>query len=306
MSKKIGGSLKIIFVCLGLPIILSLFYMNCNSKDFGNSVHFSERQDLAVNTYSSDDELIDEEPQEDNDDKTNVDYECVETIEKLTTPVKVLFVVDTSGSSVRDANSKTGTDPHKDFRYGKIKEFLENNKDKKNLHWQFITFSGSTANSYIADEMTKQIAFTNDVNLAFSALERFFSWKDQGWTPYRAAFSAIQNSIQKDKDFNDPSMNYATLFLSDGKPTDYCENSRFHQSGCPIDTNEIYSDVLKIVNMAHRRITLNTLYYGPEDLSARNLLNGMAEKGNGLFVDTNLSTRNIKLGDTIQVQVPCE
>jgi hypothetical protein len=82
------------------------------------------------------------------------------------------------------------------------------------------------------------------------------------------------------------------VFLSDGQP-----------NGSGDTTTNILNQVSTIVNLAPGRITFSTVYYGPVDATASNLLQSMATTGGGKFLNTNTNPagRDFQIVDVINV-----
>jgi hypothetical protein len=117
----------------------------------------------------------------------------------LSIPIKVLFVVDQSGSNAKAykglrngtcggrAGCVPATDPKKTFRSGSISDFFNRYKTKQNFSWGFESFQKKVAQSLI---------WENKVNVAFgkaqamqAAIIKFQKDRDGGATPYLAALT---------------------------------------------------------------------------------------------------------------------
>lgn len=207
---------------------------------------------------------------------------CSEAPEKFGQYTKIMFVVDMSGSNLNGPNNNgVGTDPQKDRRGKAIEKFLAKHRTNAYVEWGFVVFNGTAAESYIPDQGGPNLIFTGDVGLMDAAITRFRSTPDVNGTPYKAAMGVVRSAVVADQR-KDPKItsNYEIIFLSDGYPTDY---------GKPvIDTATIYADVDDLVGTSTGRVHLSTVYYGPIDPTAQDILKNMAEHGFGKFQDTNV------------------
>jgi len=196
-------------------------------------------------------------------------------LQQSTTPIKIILVVDVSGSNQGDASSP-GTDPGKVARAGSIQAFFNDYGAKANFNWAFITFQNASASAILNNAgNNQQPEFTSNPQLMQAAITYFENnVPDNGQTPYKAAIQMATGLIQNDG-ADTAQTKYIVVFLSDGMPTDYQSDS------------QIYSDVTALVNLKPGRISFNTVFYGQPDPSASSRLNMMANAGSGQFLDTN-------------------
>jgi len=221
--------------------------------------------------------------------------QCSQDFAKM--PIKVLFVVDTSGSnSFAYRGSKNGTcvgslgcvpatDPNKKFRSGSIREFFEKYKDKTNFSWGFETFSGNDVQFYIGRNMND---IFGDAQAMESAIDLFNHEYDRGKTPYLKAMEALRAAVSNDYTTNFkveyPPL-YYIVFMSDGYPTD----------STPAEIN---AEVEDVIALDASRISLSTIYYGTQnDPGAAWTLQNMASTGGGEFVNFDTNSH-----DTISIQ----
>lgn len=224
-------------------------------------------------------------------------------------PVRVLFIVDQSGSNVNGPYEHPGaaTDPAKNFRSGIVRSFLDEHASKTNLSWGMITFNGTTAKALVNSGSTSAPLFTNNINAVSSAISTFEATADVGTTPYKAALKMAEAAILADRTKSAELPLYLIAFITDGYPTDYCPNSPTEVE-CPgrIQDNKIDEDVRALTAAAPDHVQIGTVYYGAADSSASARLRRMASLGAGQFVDLNIET-SISLNDVIQVpQTICE
>lgn len=231
-----------------------------------------------------------------------------ETVDK-TRPVRVLFIIDQSGSNVNGPYEHPGaaTDPQKTFRSGIIRSFLSEHASKTNLKWGLIVFNDNSAKALVNGGSQAAATFTDDMSAIDSAVTTFERRTDVGNTPYKAALKMAQDAIDADKTKSTELPLYLIAFITDGYPTDYCPNSP-KEVECPgrILEGEIDKDVKSLVTAAPDHIQFGAVYYGAADAGAAARLKRMANLGSGQFVDLNMSSR-IDLNDVIQVpQTICE
>lgn len=199
------------------------------------------------------------------------------TLAITTLPIKILIVVDTSGSNAGDA-THPGTDSGKVHRAASIQQFFTDFGGKSNFNWGFISFAGSSATALLNSGNSAAATFTNSAANMQSAITYFeTSIPDYGMTPYQAAMQMASQAIANDTAA--ATTKYIVVFLSDGMPTDYPDSSA--------GDAQIASDVTNLVNLKAGQITFNTVYYGFLDASASGRLSMMAASGHGQFLDTN-------------------
>lgn len=220
-------------------------------------------------------------------------------------PVKVLFVVDQSGSNLTGtATDSTPTDPLKEFRLKVMQDFYQQHSGKDHLSWGFISFLGYDAHAFINDGADTSPVFARDPVTISTAVTNFMATPDTGRTPYKSALAMIENLITKDIALSSAQSDYLIAFITDGVPSDYCPGSPA-QWLCPgqIRDNLLDQDLNRIIALAPSRIQFGTVYYGPTDADASGRLARMAQMGGGQFVDAN-SNSEIKLNDVISIPKP--
>lgn len=223
----------------------------------------------------------------------------------VTKPAKFLFLVDQSGSNINGPYEHPGqaTDGQKTIRYEAINNFFQQYKSRSSLSWGFMSFNDASATSLIMSG--GQSTFSNGDAMS-SALTTFQGRTDVGATPYRAALAAAHELIQRDiAASGNVKYLYRIAFMTDGYPTDYCNDS--NATYCPQEVNETHmnADLASLMALAPGDIQLSTVYYGFPDSSASSRLERMANAGFGQFIDASLS-RNINLNDVIEVPVDCD
>lgn len=247
--KKIGLSLA------ALGLIIS--FQNCADQKFGSSGGGSSNPP-GVNLGNNDDEASGVVTQTGGPN-------CRDELKALTTPVKMVFVVDISGSNT----GNNGTDPQKAVRSGSITRFYNSYSTRTNFSWGFTTFAADNANTLIANANSAAMQ---------GAINTFNGLNDDGNTPYVLALDAAANTISSDTG-RLPNTKYIVVFLSDGMPNPSVNDSVLNQK------------VTAIVNAAGtaNSVSFNTVYYGDNNQDAHDRLKMMAQTGGGNFLDTNVN-----------------
>ncbi|MGZ3723853.1 MAG: hypothetical protein ACXVA9_13010 [Bdellovibrionales bacterium] len=198
-------------------------------------------------------------------------------LQAATVPVKVVFIVDESGSNAGDGGTYIGTDPGKVHRLASIQQFYANFGMKPNFSWGFLTFQGTTATSIFTANGIP--AFTTDTNIMTQAFAFFSATPDYGQTPYIAAMDKAIQLISSDTP--NAATKYVVVFLSDGVPTDLPPSTA---------AADLSTKVHNLLNSFPGQITFNTVYYGPNDAQAHALLMQASIAGNGQFLDLNTNS----------------
>lgn len=196
---------------------------------------------------------------------------CYTFLHQTTLGVRLLFIVDQSGSNAGGA----GTDPYKSVRGGSIQAFFDDYKAKPSFNWGFVSFAGVSASPFIMNAYA-QPAFSAQSADMQSAISMFQSRNDSGNTPYQAALDSVIQAINNDS-ASPASTKYIVVFLSDGLPNP------------DIADSTLKNDVNAILATRPGQVTFNTVYYGPGDKTASERLRTMATTGGGYFLDTNRS-----------------
>lgn len=218
---------------------------------------------------------------------------CTDQLQQTTIPIKMLFVVDTSGSNADNPNIPyVGTDNNKVVRGQSIQEFFNNYKAKTNFSWAINVFNGSSSSALIGYS-SSQPAFTKNPSIMQQAITNFFGTADVGETPYMAALDLAKAALTGDSD-RTAQTKWVIVFLSDGRP-----NPDVDQATLNAKVNEIRAVI-------PNQVTFNTVFYGNFDSTAVSRLQGMASTGGGKFVNTNNSGRSFPIEDVITVPGVCQ
>jgi hypothetical protein len=194
---------------------------------------------------------------------------CYTILHNISTDVKLLFVVDTSGSNA----GANGTDPNRSVRSGSIQAFFNDYQSKQNFYWGFNNFAGTTSQSLITGPANSPY-FSNMISAMQGAITQFNGIQDAGNTPYQAAFDLAKQAIQSDTNVT-ASTKWIVVWMSDGLPNPTVPDSA------------LVAGVQSVVNLHPGAITFNTIYYGQNDVEATARLKLMAQKGGGYFLNTN-------------------
>lgn len=214
--------------------------------------------------------------------------DCQNQLQQSTVPIKLLFVVDTSGSNVNDTAADGGSDPLKAVRGGSIQEFFNLYKMKTNFSWGFSVFSESSARALIGTSSAP--TFTTNASDMQAAINNFLASKDSGNTPYVAALDMAYKTINNDA-ARTQQTKWVVVFLSDGLPNP------------DVAQTTLNTKVQSIVGLLPGQITFNTIYYGDKDDQASGRLATMAQVGGGKFLDTNANPtgKSFQILDVINV-----
>lgn len=254
---------------LGMGVLTLLFsFQNCSNAKFTS-------KDGSESLLSS-------------GDNNGEDGSCIPTDVGSSKVVKVLFLVDTSGSNVPDSNGP-GTDPQKQWRTNTLTEFIRRYNANPNFYYGLITFQGSSAKAQITTNNTA--SFSNDPSVVDDGVNRFKALKDTGGTPYKAALTAAKSLIQKDLSVNSSQKaSYVVVMISDGQAKDYK------------DPSQIIPDVSAIKNLAPSQISLNSVYYyaAAYDESQTKYLKNISTVGGGSFITAN-ANQTLNIDNLIRV-----
>lgn len=218
---------------------------------------------------------------------TPVGPTCRTVLHTTPLPIKIMFIVDTSGSNMWNDYGDPGSDPNKSYRGGSITQFFADYSRYTNFNWGFATFAGTTAQALIGQSST-QPRFSPSAYDMQSAINSFYSIADGYDTPYRPAIAMAKYAIQNDTG-RTAQTKYIVVFISDGLPVP------------PVSDSTLVSDVQSVVNLVPGQVSFNTIYYGPSNATAAGRLQMMANAGGGKFLDTNSGGRAIPIDHTITI-----
>lgn len=210
---------------------------------------------------------------------------CRPAMVKSSKAVKVLFVVDGSGSNFGEFNT-VPSDPGKKWRSRTLRQFLSQYTEKENFYFGLTLFKGKTSKSLLTGD-----GFSNEKPVVQKAYRSFLRFVDGGNTPYKAALVKAKDLIAADLRNNASDLaSYAVVMISDGRATDY---QRAH---------DVIPEASAIKDLAPDRITLNSVYYSARvvDASAPQYLKSIAEIGEGEFVVANTQER-LNLEEVIRI-----
>ncbi len=211
---------------------------------------------------------------------TTPPQQCAGTIEKTTENLRIIFMVDNSGSTLE-------TDPSQLVRVQTIRDFLAKYQSKINFTYSFGYFSDETSvfnttTQKFQSSSVPQNVFGTAVDIA-QALKLFTKVSPNGATNYEPALTAVQSMIVQDPHVSTP-WNYVLIFMSDGQPTDINDPV--------VPTLEgLVTNVLNAATSHGDFATSSMVLFDPIDdpqyRSSLVNLSSMATKGKGQFFDTN-------------------
>ena len=226
-----------------------------------------------------------------NGNTTGTDPSCRTDYVNVNKDVKVLFVVDNSGSNV----NINGTDIDKKWRLATINKFIQTYQNKSNFYYGLITFQNSVATPQIRSGDVG--IFTNNLSMVTQGVANFASTPDAGATPYQAAINLTKQMINEDLKLKSSKPTaYVVVMISDGYPSD----SRYTETN---GIANLKADTKTLVDMAPGMIGVNTvfLYNAVKPSSAgKEPLQAMAAVGGGTFIIAD-SNQTVSIADSIKV-----
>jgi len=199
-------------------------------------------------------------------------------------------MIDNSGSTAT-------TDPAHNYRVKTIQDFLASYGSHTNLTYSFGYFSGTTSPEWDMTsnrfQATASTIFGDSTGLS-NALNVYENINSSGYTPYKAAFTALTTEAQTDEAAG-VKQDYVVVFMSDGQPTDI--------------SGDVHTAIISMVDHLRTTVqsngssllTVSSVYFGPDsDTTSIGNLKTMATEGSGQFVDTNV-TQTISINDIITV-----
>jgi hypothetical protein len=221
-------------------------------------------------------------------------------IQDVTRDVRVLFMVDDSGSTFSGAGG-VGTDPNYTHRVDTVQSFIASYGQKTNITYSYSYFGSDvyswdyTSGAYVLggsgtakgdlplNGAIPANPFGDGANTltAMAAFEKFGS---DGSTNYGGAMQQVVDIINADNPASN-SQSYVVIFMSDGQPTDLGSQAQ--------ELANVQSLVTQMAGyVPSGRFTFSTVYFGSEaDTQSQANLKGMATAGGGQFVDTNVTTQ---------------
>jgi hypothetical protein len=307
-----------------LILILSLLVFTTITSSCSKKMTFSQVDDV--------DGLSTENPPGEGDGSTipeptptpSTPPSCTVTYDEVTTPVKVIFLVDKSGSNKDDSNTSAandGTDPNKTWRTNSINN-LRNSLSLALFSFNITLFRANDTNindgyryGGAGGTVTKSLinGFSNDNNVFSSALNAMVADADQGKTPYKGALAKAHDIILADI-ANDTVSKYSVILITDGYPdpnlvtkTDCgshaCSPTNGADADVPRSIDKAREFVKSVVDIAPARVNVNTVYYysaGNRGTMPVSILTGMAEEGKGVFIEA-ASNQTIDFQNVIRV-----
>lgn len=198
---------------------------------------------------------------------------CISEPQAVERYTKFLFIVDKSGSNeAGNGGNLPPTDLGGVKRAGNIERFVLSNSGKDYIRYGMIEFNGTKAEPYITDG--NRASFTDDINVVFQATNKIRNVRDEDATPYKAALVQARLAISGDMEAHpDEQSFYMIFFISDGAPTDLNNDG------------ELDTLVDDIRSLSEGKIFLSTALYGDDLPRPRDILNRMAVRGGGKFIN---------------------
>ncbi len=207
---------------------------------------------------------------------------CVGTIDQTTENLRIIFMVDNSGSTLT-------TDPSQSIRVQTLRNFIAKYGAKTNFTYAFGYFSDdayvfSPATQKFIDVSVKSVprsVFGTSRDL-IQALSQFTQFDGFGGTSYGSAIDAVQTMISEDS--TTTQWNYVLVFMSDGQPTDVDDPVILNLKTMidSVTTAAISKGGLATTSM----VLFDPINDSQYSFSAQNL-SAMASEGKGQFFDTN-------------------
>jgi len=249
---------------------------------------------------------------------------CTITYDEVVTPVKVLFLVDKTGSNKDDANTAAvddGTDPKKSWRVSSLNN-LRSGLSPDLFSFNITLFRGNHTNindgnryGGAGGELTSSLinGFSNSLSTFKGAMNALSLDPDKGKTPYQAAMAKAKSIIAADM-VNDHVSLYSVIMVTDGHPdpnlvtkTDCGSRSCSNENGADADIAASITKARKfseeIVALNPSRVNVNTVYYygsGQRRNIAVSILTNMAEAGRGAFIEA-ASNQTIDFRNVVRV-----
>lgn len=249
---------------------------------------------------------------------------CTVTYNEIQTPVKIVLLVDKTGSNKDNSNTSAvndGTDPTKAWRLGVMND-LRGNLSLDLFSFNITLFRGNHTNindgyryGGVGGELTKSLinGFSNNESVINAAIDAFSNDPDQGKTPYEAALAKAHDIIATDI-LTDGISQYSVILVTDGFPdpnlvtkTDCgsraCSENNGADADIPKSIDKAREFVDNIVNINSNRVNVNTVYYysaGQRFQSAVDILTNMADAGKGAFIEAN-SDQTIDFHNVVRV-----
>lgn len=219
-------------------------------------------------------------------EEASLDKTCSEsTVQSEASQVKVLFLMDLSGSNLT-------TDANKVWRTQALDSVLSKYGNSSHFFFGFVNFMNSSATSLIQSGSSP--IFSNQLPEINSAMVSFQNTADSGGTPYRKAISKAYEMISADiQSSRSTDILYSVIFISDGQPSDYSNIS------------QIETDAKALVDLAPDRVILNSIFYYNSSRSSYSsdetkYLNAFAKAGQGKLAVAN-TNESVNVNSLINV-----
>ncbi|MBS1960332.1 MAG: VWA domain-containing protein, partial [Bdellovibrionales bacterium] len=229
---------------------------------------------------------------------------CTQTVDNVTIPLRILFMVDHSGSTF----GSSGTDADYHYRVGAIQSFLDKYGNKSNFTYSFGYFGADKALLFDFQALKyKQTSANPPIGRYFGtaaelstpsgstgALQKYLSISQNlnANTPYQKAFNADKVAVTVDTGNNHATYKYVVIFMSDGQPNPDISDA---------DLTTLIKDTQATATAQGSGLTISSVYFGPANgTTAINKMKLISLQGGGQFVNTNVNS-DFTINDVIQV-----
>jgi hypothetical protein len=212
---------------------------------------------------------------------------------QITVPIKVLFIMDTSGSN-KSNGLAGGTDVDKVWRLKVINDFLAKYGANPKVSYGLASFA-STAQAHINDG--GRAGFTNDSAALTAGIADFQARGDAGSTNYKTAFDLAKAIIANDQAAHpDPTAAYAIGFLSDGLASDF-------DIGTQNGLDELHNAVKSVLDVNPGKVTMSSVFYyagAAPEAKGENMMKEVALAGKGIAAIAN-ANQNFSIENSLIV-----
>lgn len=220
-----------------------------------------------------------------NDDINQVNAKaCTGLLINVSKPVKILFLVDNSGSNIDNeypaGQFNKGTDNGKVWRSSILNAAIDRYKANTHISFGLATFSDNATVSQIKSA-SGQPTFSNDQNIVQAGVENFKNTPEGPHTPYQSALFFARDLIRQDIAEN-PGENaaYSVVMLSDGVPSEGAYDR---------NPDLVITDAQSVMDVSPGKIRLNSVFYYGDTYDPNDLrfLQKISNTGKGAFFTAN-------------------
>lgn len=250
---------------------------------------------------------------------------CTVTYNEIQTPVRILFLIDKTGSNADNSftpNSGDGTDVNKNWRKNIITN-IRNSANSSLFSYNLTLFRGNELNSNDTNRydgaLTKSLinGFSNNATVINNAISAFVADEDKGRTPHKSALNKARELIAADMATASSDVKYSVILITDGHPepnlatlpncaTNVADGAVYDGRCVNLDGSVTIARGLaeSIKNLDPARVNVNTIYYyspGQRSSNAVKILKGVTSGGGGQFVEAGTDNISIDFKNIIRV-----